>query len=99
MRKIQTDLMKETKIPYFDGKKLTYTYEYRGFKYSKEFKKMLKEYAIKVKRLIDNFLDKDIYRVTIEDAYYIRELTFKHINNELVIVQGKIKKESYDYKN
>lgn len=59
---------------------------------------MLKEYGIKVKRLIDNFLDKDIYRVTIEDAYYIRELTFKHINNELTIVHGKIKKENFKYK-
>lgn len=91
--------MKVKKVPYFTGKKLIFTYEYRGLKYSKEFKIMLKEYGIKVKRLIDNFLDKDIYRVTIEDAYYIRELTFKHINNELAIVQGKIKKELYDYKN
>lgn len=91
--------MKVKKIQYFDGKELSFNYEYRNFKYTKEFKKILKEYGIKVKRLIDNFLDKDIYRVTIEDAYYIRELTFKHINNELTIVQGKIKKESYDYKN
>lgn len=90
--------MKETKIPYFDGKKLTYTYEYRGFKYSKEFKKMLKEYAIKVKRLIDNFLDKDIYSVTIEDQFYLKVLDFKYINNELTIVQGKIKKETFKYK-
>lgn len=91
--------MKETKIPYFDGKKLTYTYEYRGFKYSKEFKKMLKEYGLKIKRLIDNFLDKDIYKVTFEDQFYLNVLDFKYINNELTIVQGKIKKESYNYKN
>ena len=53
--------MKAKKIPYFDGKILTFNYEYRGFKYSKEFKKMLKEYGLKVTKLIDNYVDNDIY--------------------------------------
>lgn len=90
--------MKVKKIPYFDGKKLTYTYEYRGFKYSKEFKKMLKEYGLNIKKLIDNYFDKDIYQITVEDTYYLKVLTFKYINNELTIAQGKLKKETFVYK-
>jgi hypothetical protein len=90
--------MKPKKVPYFDGKKLIYTYEYRGLSYSKEFKKMLKEYGLKVKKLIDNYFDKDIYQITVEDTYYIREVTFKYINNELTVVQGRIKKDTFKYK-
>lgn len=87
--------MKVKKIPYFDDKKVIYTYEYRGLSYSKEFKKMLKKYGLKVKKLIDNYFDKDIYRITVEDTYYIRVLTFKYINNELTITQGRLKKETF----
>lgn len=91
--------MKVKKVPYFDGKKLIFTYEYRGLKYSKEVKMILKEYGLKVKKLIDNYFDKDIYQITIEDTHYLKVLTFKHINNELTITQGKIKKETFEYKN
>ena len=60
---------------------------------------MLKEYGLKVKKLIDNYFDKDIYQITIEDIYYSKVLTFKYINNELTITTDKIKKETYEYKN
>lgn len=91
-------MMKPKKVPYFDGKKLVFNYEYRGFKYSKEFKKMLKENGLNIKKLIDNYFDKDIYKITVEDTYYLRVLTFKYINNELNVVQGRIKKETFKYK-
>lgn len=90
--------MKAKKIPYFDGKILTFNYEYRGFKYSKEFKKMLKEYGLKVTKIIDNYLDKDIYKITHEDTYYIKELNFIKRDSELLITCGALKKEIFNYK-
>ena len=86
--------MKAKKVPYFDGKKLIYTYEYRGFSYSKEFKKMLKEYGLKVTKLIDNYLDNDIYEISFEDTYYFTVLTFKYIDNKLAIAQCRLKKDT-----
>lgn len=90
--------MKVKKIPYFDGKKVNYNYEYRGLSYSNEVKKMLKEYGLKVKKLIDNYFDKDIYQITVEDTYYLKVLTFKYINNGLTVLQNRIKKDTFKYK-
>lgn len=84
--------MKPNKITYYTGRGLDFTYEYRSFEYSREFKKMLKEYGLKVTKIIDNYLDKDIDKISWEDKYYIYELRFKYNK----IYQGKLKKESYE---
>lgn len=84
--------MKPTKVLYYDGEKLIYTYEYRGFKYTKEFKKMLKEYGLKVTKLIDNYLDKKIYKITFEDEENIHIMEFIRHSQEYTILNSKNKK-------
>ena len=86
--------MKPTKITFYNGKKLDFTYEYRGFKYSREVKKFFKDYGLKISKIIDNYLDKDISKILFEDKYYIMEMLFK--NNQ--IYPCKIKKETFKYK-
>lgn len=88
-------MMKVKKVPYFDGKKLDFTYEYRGFEYSKEFKKMLKEYGLKVSKLIDNYLDKDICTISLEDTRCIKELNFIKRDSEFLITCCRLEKETF----
>ena len=87
--------MKPTKITYYTGKKLDFTYEYRGFKYSREVKKFFKDYGLKISKIIDNCLDKDISKILFEDNHYTIEILVK--NNQIYV--GKIKKETFKYKN
>lgn len=77
--------MKPTKITYYTGKKLDFTYEYRGFKYSREFKKFFKDYGLKISKIIDNYLDKNISKILFEDKHYTTEILFK--NNHIIIEQ------------
>lgn len=51
-------------------------YEYRCFKYTKQFKKMLKQRGFKFKVLIDNFLDNDVSTITYSDSTTLVHLQF-----------------------
>ena len=84
--------MNLNKIAYYTGQGLDFKYEYRSFEYSREFKKMLKEYGLKATKIIDNYIDRGIDKISWEDKYYIYELRFKYNT----IYQGKLKKESYE---
>ena len=84
--------MKPTKELYYDGEKLIYTYEYRGFKYTKEYKKNLKSvWGLKLTKIIDDYLDKKIYKITFEDEEYMHVIEFRH-NQEYTILNSKSKK-------
>ena len=87
--------MKPTKTTYYTGNKLDFTYEYRGFKYSREVKKFFKDYGLKISKIIDNYLDKDISKILFEDKYYTIEFLLK--NNQ--IHTSTLKKETFKYKN
>lgn len=69
---------------------MTFTYEYRGFKYSKEAKKCFKEYGLKISKIIDNYIDKGIYKISIEDKYFVIELNFTLEYNEFVIIANRL---------
>ena len=56
---------------------------------------MLKEYGSKVTKIIDNFLDRGIDKISWEDKYYIYELCFEYNK----IYQGKLKKIRLSIKN
>lgn len=79
--------IKPRKIDHFDGKNFTYIYEYRGFKYTKEYKKMLKNYGFKISVLIDNYLDNSINNISFNCNNF--KLTIEFYNYE--ILEHKVK--------
>ena len=83
--------MKPAKVLYYDGEKLIYTYEYRGFKYSKEFKKMFKEfYGFKVSKLIDAFVDKNINEIIFKINKIEYKLKYVELNDGNYFHQTRI---------
>lgn len=69
--------MKAKKIDYFDGSKMTYQYEYRGYKYTIEVKEEFKNfYGIKITKAIDNFLDRNVYYIEFQSDKYIHKFNF-----------------------
>lgn len=51
-------------------------YEYRGFKYTEEFRKAIKDYGFRIKIIIDNFLDSDISKIILESRTQIQTMKF-----------------------
>lgn len=47
--------------------------KYRNFEYSKEFKKDFKRFGLKLKQIIDNYLDNNMYK------YFIYQILVKCI--------------------
>lgn len=72
--------MKPTKITCYNGKKLDFTYEYRGFKYSSEIKEILREYGLIISKCIDNYIDKNIDCITLKSVS--ESLTFQFYSDE-----------------
>lgn len=85
--------MKPIKNYYYKGKKwVVSTYEYRGFKYSKEYKKdMLNFLGLKISKVIDNYHDKGIDKIIFEDKNHNTILIVDE--KELNISITKIKKD------
>ena len=51
-------------------------YEYRGFKYTEEFKKCIKDFGFRLKIIIDNFLDSGISKIVLESRMQIQTMKF-----------------------
>lgn len=51
-------------------------YEYRGFKYTEEFRKSIKNAGLRIKIIIDNFLDFDINKIILESKIQTQTLKF-----------------------
>lgn len=51
-------------------------YEYRGFKYTEEFRKSIKNAGLRIKIIIDNFLDFDINKIILESRTKIQTMKF-----------------------
>ena len=51
-------------------------YEYRGFKYTEEFKKTIKIAGLRLKIIIDNFLDLGIDKIILESKFKIQTMHF-----------------------
>lgn len=62
-------------------------YEYRGFKYTEEFKKSIKNAGLRMKIIIDNFLDFDINKIILESKTQTQTLKFirSYEGNEIKI--------------
>lgn len=66
--------------------------EYRGFSYTKEFKKdLMKFWGIKVKILIDNYLDKNVSKISFNSDKEISNLEFIKESNNTRITMAKTK--------
>lgn len=72
--------MKPNKIDYYDGKKLSFKYEYRGFIYSIEAKDALREYGLIISKCIDNYIDKGINFISLRSD--VESLTFQFYSGE-----------------
>lgn len=51
-------------------------YEYRGFKYTEEFRKSIKNAGLRIKIIIDNFLDFDINKIILESKTKTQTMKF-----------------------
>ena len=62
-------------------------YEYRGFKYTEEFRKSIKNAGLRIKICIDNFLDFDINKIILESRTKIQTMSFirGYVGNEIKI--------------
>lgn len=68
--------------------------KYRNFEYSKEFKKDFKRFGLKIKQIIDNYLDNNIYKYFIYKDDYIYELVIcKH---NMQITKKSLKEIMYE---
>lgn len=63
--------------------------KYRNFEYSKEFKKDFKRFGLKLKQIIDNYLDNNMYKYRIykDNDYY--ELIIVKYNMEIKLYKGE----------
>lgn len=67
-------------------------YEYRGFKYTEEFKKSVKDYGFRLKIIIDNFLDSDINKIVLESRTKIQTMQFlRGYNGNDIKISTKLK--------
>lgn len=67
--------------------------EYRGFSYTKEFKQyLMKFYGIKVKNLIDNYLDKNISKISFKSDKEMSNLEFikESDSTRILLTKSKI---------